>query len=148
MLDSLAPDDVVTETRLDRLARSTFDLFAIVKQIVDAKSQFRHSPNRGPTAAPATRGLMTAVLGELADVGATLSAPAPPKAAAGRRSAGSAWAGRRKLTPAQKAEARRATGARRNACRTRPQLRRGKEHDFTSRSLDFVSRAPSNVRAD
>ena len=28
-------------TRIDRLARSTFDLFAIVKQIVDAKGQFR-----------------------------------------------------------------------------------------------------------
>ena len=27
-------------TRLDRHARSTFDLFAIVKQIVDAKAQF------------------------------------------------------------------------------------------------------------
>jgi hypothetical protein len=32
---------VVTVTRIDRLARSTFDLFAIVKQIVDAKAQFR-----------------------------------------------------------------------------------------------------------
>jgi hypothetical protein len=31
----------VTVTRIDRLARSTFDLFAIVKQIVDAKAQFR-----------------------------------------------------------------------------------------------------------
>jgi DNA invertase Pin-like site-specific DNA recombinase len=43
MLDSLAlaPGDVVTVTRIDRLARSTFDLFAIVKQIVDAKAQFR-----------------------------------------------------------------------------------------------------------
>jgi hypothetical protein len=30
MLDSLAPGDVVTVTRIDRLARSTFDLFAIV----------------------------------------------------------------------------------------------------------------------
>jgi hypothetical protein len=28
-------------TRLDRLARSTFDLFGIVKRIVDAKAQFR-----------------------------------------------------------------------------------------------------------
>ena len=36
----LAPGDVVTVTRIDRLARSTFDLFAIVKQIVDAKAQF------------------------------------------------------------------------------------------------------------
>jgi hypothetical protein len=34
-------DDMVKETRIDRLARSTFDLFAIVKQIVDAKAQFR-----------------------------------------------------------------------------------------------------------
>ena len=28
-------------TRIDRLARSTFDLFAIVKRIADAKAQFR-----------------------------------------------------------------------------------------------------------
>ena len=41
MLDKLAPGDVVTVTRIDRLARSTFDLFAIVKRIVDAKAQFR-----------------------------------------------------------------------------------------------------------
>jgi DNA invertase Pin-like site-specific DNA recombinase len=38
MLGTLAPGDVVTVTRIDRLARSTFDLFAIVKQIVDAKA--------------------------------------------------------------------------------------------------------------
>jgi DNA invertase Pin-like site-specific DNA recombinase len=41
MLKALVPGDVVTVTRIDRLARSTFDLFAIVKQIVDAKAQFR-----------------------------------------------------------------------------------------------------------
>jgi hypothetical protein len=41
MPDTLAPRDVMTVTRIDRLARSTFDLFAIVKQIVDAKAQFR-----------------------------------------------------------------------------------------------------------
>jgi DNA invertase Pin-like site-specific DNA recombinase len=35
------PGDVVTVTRIDRPARSTFGLFAIVKQIVDAKAQFR-----------------------------------------------------------------------------------------------------------
>jgi hypothetical protein len=29
---------VVTVTRIDRFARSAFDLFAIVKQIVDAKA--------------------------------------------------------------------------------------------------------------
>ena len=41
MLDRLAAGDVVTVTRIDRLARSTFDLFGIVKRIVDAKAQFR-----------------------------------------------------------------------------------------------------------
>jgi DNA invertase Pin-like site-specific DNA recombinase len=41
MLGKLAPGDVVMVTRIDRLARSTFDLFAIVKSIVDAKAQFR-----------------------------------------------------------------------------------------------------------
>ena len=38
MLRRLAPVDVVTVTQIDRLARSTFDLFGIVKRIVDAKA--------------------------------------------------------------------------------------------------------------
>jgi DNA invertase Pin-like site-specific DNA recombinase len=37
MLGKLAPGDVVTVTRIDRLARATFGLFGIVKRIVDAK---------------------------------------------------------------------------------------------------------------
>jgi hypothetical protein len=41
LLRAIGPGDVVTVTRIDRLARSTFDLFAIVKQIVDAEAQFR-----------------------------------------------------------------------------------------------------------
>jgi len=55
MLGKLVPGDVVTVTRIDRLARSTFDLFAIVKRIVDAKAEFRSLADRGPTA-PAARG--------------------------------------------------------------------------------------------
>jgi hypothetical protein len=42
MLGKLAPGDLVTVTRIDRLARSTFDLFGIDPW-----------PNRGPTPAPA-----------------------------------------------------------------------------------------------
>jgi DNA invertase Pin-like site-specific DNA recombinase len=53
VLKGLVPGDVVTVTRIDRLARSTFDLFAIVKQIVDARPKFGHSRSRGPTPAPA-----------------------------------------------------------------------------------------------
>jgi DNA invertase Pin-like site-specific DNA recombinase len=39
--ESPDPRDAVTVTWIDRVARSTFDLFAIVKQIADAKAQFR-----------------------------------------------------------------------------------------------------------
>jgi hypothetical protein len=56
MLKNLVAGDTVTVTRIDRLARSTFDLFGIVKQIVDAKAQFRSWPSRGPTPAPAPGG--------------------------------------------------------------------------------------------
>lgn len=41
MLDRLGPGDMVTVTRTDHLAGSTFGLFSIVERIVDAKAQFR-----------------------------------------------------------------------------------------------------------
>src|ERR1700745_471333 len=53
MLGKLRPGDVVTVTRIDRLARSTFDLFAIVQRIVGAKAQFRSLAE--PWAATGTR---------------------------------------------------------------------------------------------
>jgi DNA invertase Pin-like site-specific DNA recombinase len=68
MLKNLAPGDVVTVTRIDRLARSTFDLFAIVKQIVDAKAQFRSLAEPWADTGTSTERLMLAVLGGLADV--------------------------------------------------------------------------------
>src|SRR5579864_6329984 len=68
MLNILAPGDVVTVTRIDRLARSTFDLFAIVKQIVDAKAQFRSLAEPWADTGTSTGRLMIAVLGGLADV--------------------------------------------------------------------------------
>jgi DNA invertase Pin-like site-specific DNA recombinase len=68
MLDRLAPGDVVTVTRIDRLARSTFDLFGIVKRIVDAKAQFRSLAEPWADTGTSTGRLMLAVLGGLADV--------------------------------------------------------------------------------
>jgi DNA invertase Pin-like site-specific DNA recombinase len=59
---------VVTVTRIDRLARSTFDLFGIVKQIVDAKAQFRSLAEPWADTGTSTGRLMLAVLGGLADV--------------------------------------------------------------------------------
>jgi DNA invertase Pin-like site-specific DNA recombinase len=68
MLKALTPDDVVTVTRIDRLARSTFDLFAVVKRIVDAGGQFRSLAEPWADTATSTGRLMIAVLGGLADV--------------------------------------------------------------------------------
>src|ERR1700674_6057569 len=68
MLKALAPGDVVTVTRIDRLARSTFDLFGIVKQIVDAKAQFRSLAEPWADTGTSAGRLMLAVLGGLADV--------------------------------------------------------------------------------
>ena len=104
MLDRLVPGDVVTVTRIDRLARSTLDLFGIVKRIVDAKAQFRSLAEPWADTGTRTGHLMLAVLGGLADVDRDL---APPKTEAERNNAGSTWAAPRNLTEAQKAEARR-----------------------------------------
>jgi DNA invertase Pin-like site-specific DNA recombinase len=56
------------EVRIDRLARSTFDLFAIIKRIVDAGGQFRSLAEPWADTATSTGRLMIAVLGGLADV--------------------------------------------------------------------------------
>ena len=71
MLNKLAPGDVVTVTRIDRLARSTFDLFGIVKRIVDAKAEFRSFEPWADTDTDTGTGtgrLMLAVLAGLHDV--------------------------------------------------------------------------------
>jgi hypothetical protein len=52
MLGKLAPGDEVIVTRIDRLARSTFDLFGIVKRIVAPRHNFGHWRSRGPIPAP------------------------------------------------------------------------------------------------
>jgi DNA invertase Pin-like site-specific DNA recombinase len=68
LLDQLAPGDVVTVTRIDWLARSTFELVGIVKRIVDAKAQFRSLAEPWADSVSSTGRLMIAVLGGLADV--------------------------------------------------------------------------------
>ena len=68
MLKDITPGGVVTVTRIDRLARSTFDLFATVKRIVDAGGQFRSLVEPWADTATSTGRLMIAILGGLADV--------------------------------------------------------------------------------
>jgi DNA invertase Pin-like site-specific DNA recombinase len=83
LLAGVQPGDVVTVTRIDRLARSTFDLFAIVKQIVDAKAQFRSLAAPWADTGTSTERLMIAVLGAWLTWSAIEPAPALRKGARG-----------------------------------------------------------------
>jgi DNA invertase Pin-like site-specific DNA recombinase len=67
ILGKLAPGDLVTVTRINRLARSTFDLFGIVTHIVDAKAEFRSLAEPWADTGTSTRRLMLAVLGGFAE---------------------------------------------------------------------------------
>ena len=107
LLKVLAPGDVVTVTRIDRLARSTFDLFAIVKQIVHAGGQFRSLAEPWADTATSTGRLMIAVLGGLADVERDLIRTRTAEGRSRANARGRPMRRPSKLTDAQKAEARR-----------------------------------------
>lgn len=113
MLKDVAPGDAVTVTRIDRLARSTFDLFAIVKQIVDAKGQFRSLAEPWADTSTSTGRLMIAVLGGLADVERDLIRTRTAEGRSRAKARGQHMGRPPKLTEVQKVEARqrRAEGA-------------------------------------
>jgi DNA invertase Pin-like site-specific DNA recombinase len=113
MLDRLAPGDVVTVTRIDRLARSTFDLFAIVKRIVDAGGQFRSLAEPWADTGTSTGRLMIAVLGGLADVERDLIRTRTAEGRSRAKARGKHMGRPPSLTAAQQKEAtkRRAEGA-------------------------------------
>src|SRR6202047_1589448 len=106
LLKALAPGDVVTGTRIDRLARSTFDLFAIVKQIVDAGGQFRSLAEPWADTATSTGRVMIAVLGGLADVERDLIRTRTAEGRSRAKARGQHMGRPSALTPQQQAEAR------------------------------------------
>ena len=113
LLKNIIPGDVVTVTRIDRLARSTFDLFAIVKRIVDAGGQFRSLAEPWADTATSTGRLMIAVLGGLADVERDLIRTRTAEGRSRARARGQHMGRTPSLTPPQQQEARqrRAEGA-------------------------------------
>jgi DNA invertase Pin-like site-specific DNA recombinase len=113
MLKHLAPGDVVTVTRIDRLARSTFDLFAIVKQIAEASARFRSLAEPWADTSTSTGRLMLAVLGGLADVERDLIRTRTAEGRSRAKARGQHMGRPPALTPQQQAEARqrRAEGA-------------------------------------
>jgi DNA invertase Pin-like site-specific DNA recombinase len=78
--------------RIGRLARSTFDLFAIVKQIMDAGAQFRSLAEPWADTSNSAGRLMVAILGGLADVERDLIRPQQQKEARRRRAQGATLA--------------------------------------------------------
>ena len=112
MLGRLAPGHVVTVTRIDRLARSTFDLFGIVKRIVDAQAQFRSLAEPWADTGTSTERLMLAVLGGLADVERDLIRTRTAEGRSRAKARGKHMGRPPSLTPEQQKEAirRRAQG--------------------------------------
>ena len=90
-----------------------FDLFAIVKQIVDAKAQFRSLAEPWADTGTSTGRLMIAVLGGLADVERDLIRTRTAEGRSRAQKRGQRMGRKPKLTEAQQAEARkrRAEGA-------------------------------------
>jgi DNA invertase Pin-like site-specific DNA recombinase len=107
MLKAVAPGDVVTVTRIDRLARSTFDLLAIIKQIVDAKAQFRSLAEPWADTGSSTGRLMIAVLGGMAEVERDLIRTRTAEGRSRAQERGQHMGRPPKLTPQQQKEARR-----------------------------------------
>lgn len=68
MLKAIRVGDLVTVMRIDRLARSAFDLFAIVKRIGHAGGQFQSLAEPWADTATSTDRLMLPVLDGLADM--------------------------------------------------------------------------------
>src|SRR5271155_4192348 len=113
MLKAVARGDVVTVTRIDRLARSTFDLFAIVKKIADAGARFQSLAEPWADTGTSTGRLMLAVLGGLADVERDLIRTRTAEGRSRATARGQHMGRPPALTPQQQAEARqrRAEGA-------------------------------------
>jgi DNA invertase Pin-like site-specific DNA recombinase len=106
LLKELVAGDEVVVTRIDRLARSTFDLFAIVKRIVDAGAQFRSLAEPWADTSTSTGRLMIAVLGGLADVERDLIRTRTAEGRERAKGRGQHMGRPPKLSLAQQAEAR------------------------------------------
>ena len=106
LLRTVQPGDLVTVTRIDRLARSTFDLFAIVKAITDAGAQFRSLAEPWADSTTSTGRLMLAVLGGLADVERDMIRTRTAEGRSRAKGRGQHMGRPPVLTPQQAAEAR------------------------------------------
>ena len=107
LVKSIAAGDQVVVTRIDRMARSVFELFAIVKKIIDAGGQFLSLAEPWADTSTSTGRLMIAVLGGLADVERDLIRARAGEGRTRAKLRGQHMGRPPKMTVAQKQEARR-----------------------------------------
>lgn len=105
LLKTVQPGDEVVVTRIDRLARSVFDLFGIVKQIADAGGRFRSLAEPWADTSTSTGRLMLAVLGGMADVERDLIRVRTAEGRARAKQQGKSLGRKFKMTPEQRREA-------------------------------------------
>lgn len=106
-LDALQPGDVLTVTRLDRLARSTLDLHTILARVAKAGAGFRsiNEPMIDTTSAHGR--LLLAMLAAVAEFERALILSRTSEGRARAKDRGAKFGPRPKLSPVQTAEARR-----------------------------------------
>jgi DNA invertase Pin-like site-specific DNA recombinase len=143
MLGRLTAGDVVTVTRIDRLARSTFGLFAIVKRIADAKAQFRSLAEPWADTGTSTGRLMLAVFGGLADVERDLIRTRTAEGRSRAKAQGKHMGRPPSLDTSPTERGDQAARARCYARRTRPQLQCQPCHDFTARRVIQIFSVPA-----
>lgn len=106
MLAELQAGDIVVVTRIDRLARSIFDLFTIVKDINAVGAQFRSLAEPLVDTNTPTGRMMLAVLGGMADIERDLIKTRTAEGRSRAKARGKSLGRRHKLKPHQQAEAR------------------------------------------
>ena len=104
MLAKLEHGDVVTVTRIDRLARSLFDLFAIVQRINESGAVFRSIAEPWADTGTSTGRMMLAVMAGMADVERDLIRTRTAEGRARATARGQHMGRPPKLTPEQKRE--------------------------------------------
>ncbi len=135
LLGQLEAGDVLTVTRLDRLARSTRDLLNTLATITGKKAGFRSLGDAWADTTTSHGRLMLTVLGGLAEFERDLIRARTGEGRERAKARGVKMGRKPKLTPHQ--QARQFFAARRTASRAgdRPQLQRPRQHDFEARRM-------------
>ncbi len=131
----LEADDVLTVTRLDRLARSTRDLLNTLATITGKKAGFRSLGDAWADTTTSHGRLMLTVLGGLAEFERDLIRARTGEGRERAKARGVKMGRKPKLTPHQRRGNSSPQGKRRGRAGNCPQLQRPQQHDFAADEL-------------